>query len=250
MNWIEDSSQVNRGPDPVALLFTEVVMRTRFLLIGVVCCAFLTMPPLAAAYRDTRYGFQINPPGDWKTRAYFDGKERLFDAMTRDGNVLVRVRAIHLPRPVSLDLLRGAYERKEVSGTAPYREEAVTLNGVAGREFAYHWKYRGHRIDVVSFFAVSPKRAFIVTRIIPETLLKNRSSEAEAVIRTFQITADGFPQAGIQQATPNALGGKKKSAPAPSHRKMQRVAPAVGSGPASDELSREEIDEIMNQYLE
>ena len=140
----------------------------------------------ADTYKDNSYNFQITSSNTWKTKTYFDGPDRLFDTISPDENVLVRVRAIHLSDPIPMDVLRKVYEREYLKNSSLYKEESTVINGIKGQSFFYHWKYNGHDINVVSWFAILPKMAYIVSQIIPQVILNERVTEADNVINTFQ----------------------------------------------------------------
>jgi len=140
----------------------------------------------ADTYKDNSYNFQITSSNAWKTKTYFDGPDRLFDTISPDENVLVRVRAIHLSDPIPMDVLRKVYEREYLKDSSLYKEESTMINGIKGQSFFYHWKYNGHDINVVSWFVILPKMAYIVSRIIPQVILNELVTEADNVINTFQ----------------------------------------------------------------
>ncbi len=146
----------------------------------------ISMPINAATYKDSSYSFQIQVADDWKTKKYSDGPDRLYDAMSPDENVFVRVRAIRLTDPLPIDLLRQIYEQEYLKGSTLYKEEDTQLNGTNGKSFYYHWEYNGHKMDVVSWFTVLPKMAYIVSRILPEMYLETRGIEAIRIVQTFQ----------------------------------------------------------------
>ncbi|MCP3873613.1 MAG: hypothetical protein GY699_10725 [Desulfobacteraceae bacterium] len=152
-----------------------------FLLLHIFCTSIN-----ADTYKDNNYNFQLTSPNSWKTKAYSDGPDRLFDSTTPDGNILVRVRAIHLSDPIPMDILRKVYEREYLKNSSLFREKTTIINGIKGQSFFYNWKYNGHDINVVSWFAMMPKMAYIVSRIIPKVILNDRVAEADRVIHSFQ----------------------------------------------------------------
>lgn len=193
------------------------MIKTKWTLSTLIVIFILTGTLFAGTYKDPDYKFQIIPSNGWQTKAYFDGEERLFDAMSPDQNLMVRVRAIHLPYAIPMEALRGSYEKKALSGTAPYREEPVVLNGVAGKSYSYHWQYKGNPLNVVTWFSILPDMAYIVTQIVPESMLSTRGPEARQIIHSFQSTAPGAVTKSIKQTPqpkPAPLVAKKKK-PAP-----------------------------------
>lgn len=189
----------------------KIMMNIKSLSLMLILFFSMTVPVNAAIYKDVSYNFQIQVSDDWKTKKYSDGPDRLYDMMSPDENVLVRVRAIRLTKPLPIELLRKIYEQEYLKGASLYKEEDTLLNGINGKSFFYHWEYNGHQMNVVSWFAVLPKMAFIVTRIVPEMLLETRGTEAVRIIQTFQSSLSG-----IASVKSTAKPVPKKQAPAPA----------------------------------
>ncbi len=198
------------------------MIKTKWTFSILIVIFILTGTLSAGTYKDSDYKFQITPANNWQTKAYFDGNERLFDAMSPDQNLMVRVRAIHLPNAVPMDAIRRVYEQKLMSGTAPYKNQSVVLNGIAGKSYSYHWLYNGNRLNVVTWFSILPDMAYIVTQIIPETLMSTRGPEAIQIIDSFQSTASGAAKKVIKQKPAPLVAKEKKPAPiAPVQTKSQ-----------------------------
>lgn len=223
-------------------------------LLTVAVSLMLASSAWAATYSDPTHGFKITTPGTWKTKAYSDAADRMFDAMSRDGNVMVRVRALKLPNSVSLDKLRQVYQRKYVSGVKPHRSRAMALGGLKGRIYHYNWKYKGHPIDVRTFFAAHNGKAYIVSRIVPKKFVKARGAEADRVVASFRVK--GVRTAPVKPKPESKPESKAKPGPP---MKAKRPGHPSGAAPAGDmdlhsglqpPLTKGEIDEVMADYFD
>ncbi len=162
--------------------------KIKSLLLFLMFVLFFNAPINAETYKDSKYKFQITPPDLWKTKVYLDGPDRLFDIMSPDENVLVRVRAVQLNDPLPIDLIRQVYEKNYLKGSSLYKQDIAEINGISGNSFSYRWKYNGHDINVVAWISVLPKMAYIISRIIPDQVLSVRMADAENVIQTFKTS--------------------------------------------------------------
>ena len=196
-------------------------MKKKGLLCLIVLLFLVCGQSEAGLYKDKKFGFKMSPPDSWKTTVYADGTDSVFEAMSPDGNTMLRVRGIELPGPgsVSYELLQKIYQKEKVSGASPYHKQDVTLNGVDGKALLYHWKYNGMDINVLAWFAILPEKAYIVTRIIPDVLLEERVDDVNKVLATFSGT-DAKPDPVAAKPVPKA------AKPAPAAPKPAKTVPA------------------------
>ncbi len=107
-----------------------------------------------------------------------------------------------------MDILREAYEREYLKGSSLYKEESTIINGIKGLSFFYHWDYNGHDINVVSWFTIQPKMAYIVSRIIPQVILNKRVTEADKVVSSFRSSLSNTIPVK-KEVVPNSVLPKK-----------------------------------------
>lgn len=218
-------------------------------------------------YTDPLEKFSITVPDSWKTKGYKDGSDRVLDAISRDGNVMVRARVIELPKTVSLDMLQKIYEKKYVSGKRPYRSDYHELSGIDGQMLYYNWFYNGHAIDVKTFIGEKKSKAYIISRIIPKKFVSARAGEADDVIASFVLKKKPSPPvmppalkpepAAHAKALPKPteskmVAAKRPKPPAPKPVKPQKekspsgpILPPTDSTP----LTQSDIDEVMSQFF-
>lgn len=164
----------------------------------------LSAVSLAATYTDSKDGFRIERPDNWKSKSYKDGSDRLFDMMSPDRNVLVRVRAIKIPsgKNINHSQIQAFYQKKKVSGISPYLSKDVTINGVTGKAYFYHWKYNNIPVNVVAWITIVPGKVYIISRIIPEALVKKRAKQANILMSSFKTAVNNRPQKPAKRQKP------------------------------------------------
>jgi len=154
---------------------------------------FIITNPIYSQWQiDNQYGMKINVPGDWSKKSYQDGTDQVYEYYSPEGNTAITLRAFSAEPALTMDLLVQVFEQAMMpSGTErQLLENHVSYNGIPGKQAVYRVSDNGVLVSIVCFYAIQNGNAYIVTGIIPNQLLEQKSEELKKITQSFQI--NGF----------------------------------------------------------
>lgn len=162
---------------------------------------FSTHQIFAQWQTDHQYGMKINVPADWSKKSYKDGTDQVYEFYNAEGNVAITLRAFVADPSLTMDLLVQVFEQAMLpSGTQRLSlEDHLSYNGIPGKQAVYRVDDGGVLISIVCFYAIQNGNAYIVTGIIPNQLLEQKSEELKSITQSFQI--NGFQRKEQAQNT-------------------------------------------------
>ena len=171
----------------------KIICLLLFWLIAPATCPFN-----ANGYEDPVFTFRLRPPSTWRTFAYDEGLDRVFDAVSPDRGLAVCVRAVRLNSDARLETIRLLFEGHIARGALLQHQETCRVNGLDGMRAHYQWRCNGIPVFLETFFTVRSGAAYMLYMIVPEEL-GSRRQEAEAVFNTFalhSVSGDSGPMRG------------------------------------------------------
>jgi hypothetical protein len=141
---------------------------------------------------DSEYKFSINIPSDWSSSSHKDGTDKVYDYYSPDQNAAIQLRVFETDSRVTNKLLAQLYEQNMLP--AGYRKvslsDYVSSNGIPGMKGVYEVNYNGNTVTLATFYTVQHDIGYVLTAIVPNTMIKQIGDEVKAITRTFRI--DGF----------------------------------------------------------
>ncbi len=188
-------------------------MRTKNLFTISFLVAFLiSINTLQAKwYADHEFKFKINVPENWSYNSYVEGTDKVYDFYSPDENIAIQIRTFKAGEGVTTDILAQVYEENILPGNTEKQmlEDHTSKNGIPGKLGVYNTQYNGVDIAMSTFYTVQNGIAYVLTVIVPSSMLEQKSQEIQSVTQSFII--EGFePQEDITQQEekkPSGLSG-------------------------------------------
>lgn len=141
---------------------------------------------------DSKYKFKINLPSGWTKKSHMDGSDKVYDFYSADNNAAVQLRVFEADSRVNTAMLAQVYEQKMLpQGTQKKGlTNHTTTNGIPGMMGLYSLKYNNVEVNMASFYTVQHSKGYVLTAIIPASMLNQKSAEVKSVTQSFVI--DGF----------------------------------------------------------
>ncbi len=156
---------------------------------------------------DNEYNFKINIPHSWNTNSYADGTDKVYDFYGPDENSAIQLRVFHTDGNLTSEVLSQVYEENMLpQGTKKESLVAHTSkNGIPGQQGVYIVNFNGNDVAMSSFFTVQNRIGYVLTAMIPTSLLEQKSDEVKQITQSFII--DGYENHTADQTFNNKPSG-------------------------------------------
>lgn len=172
---------------------------------------FIVNVSFAQWQTDRVYGFKINLPSSWSKSSYMDGTDKVYDYYSPDENAAIQLRVFHAAG-VTTDVLVQVYEENMLPAGSQKESlrNHISKNGIPGKQGIYILDYNGAQVGMAAFYTVQNNKAYVLTAIIPTSMMQQKSDEVKQITQSFTI--DGFsPVATTTKVlTPNS-GNQNRS---------------------------------------
>jgi hypothetical protein len=161
----------------------------KFLWVFVSLLLTWSWPAYSLTYQSSDMNYQITHPSDWRTKAYREGSDIVYDAMNRSEDILVRIRSISLspgkPAFQILAALKSAFRTKKRNGAAPVRVDDLRINGQYFEYEQYRWNHNGIQIAQENYYTATEGNAHILSTVLPVNKIDQHSDQVAGIIRSF-----------------------------------------------------------------
>jgi len=166
-------------------------MRTKIRL-NLVLISFIFLfqfPVLAQWQTDATYGMKINIPSNWTKKAYMDGTDQVYEYYSADQNVALQLRAFRADASLTVDMLIQVYEQAMLpAGTQRQSlNDHISVQGIRGKQAVYAMDYNGNGVAMAAFYTLQKGNAYVLTAIIPNQFLEQKSNEVKNITQSFTI---------------------------------------------------------------
>ena len=232
------------------------------LAILLIIFAFISNKTYSQWQEDSKYGFKINIPTDWSKSSSMDGTDKVYDYYSADQNAAIQLRVFEAGDGVTTDMLAQIYEQNMLpAGTCKQDlENHTSKNGIPGKQGSYIFDYNGNEVTMGSFFTVQNNIGYVLTVIIPTSMLEQKGAEVRQITQSFII--DGFkPPAGVvkENKKPTGLsgllGGTSNNNSNNSNNNQQSnsgfggsTSSGISSGGISGSSNNINRDDVVGQY--
>lgn len=162
---------------------------------------------IAQWQEDSKYGFKINIPTSWSKNSYMDGTDKVYDFYSADENAAVQLRVFEAGTEVTTELLAQIYEENMLPAGTQKQSlvDHTSVNGIPGKQGLYMLQYNGNDVHMANFYTVQNQIGYVLTAIIPSTMLEQKGAEVKQITHSFII--DGFePVAKSEKQTKGPSG--------------------------------------------
>ena len=192
------------------MIKTMKTIKISGLAILLILFVFISSKTYSQWQQDSKYGFKINIPTNWSKSSSMDGTDKVYDYYSADQNAAIQLRVFEAGPGVTTDMLAKVYEESMLpAGTRKQGlEDHTSKNGIPGKQGSYILNYNGIEVAMGSFFTVQNNKGYVLTVIIPTSMLEQKGEEVKQITRSFII--DGFkPPAYVvkNNKKPAALSG-------------------------------------------
>lgn len=172
--------------------------------------AWFSEHAIAQLQQDSKYGFKINIPTDWSKKVYMDGTDKVWDFYSPDQNAAIQLRAFEATDSrITIDLMAQIYEQTMLPAGSQKQSlvDHTTVNGIPGKQGLYSFDYNGNQVNLAAFYTLQNEKAYILTAIIPTSMIEAKGDEIKAITHSFLI--DGFESQAVVSAqnTSGLMGG-------------------------------------------
>ncbi len=138
---------------------------------------------------DNQYKFKINVPENWSNSSYMDGTDKVYDFYSPDENAAIQLRTFEATAGVTLDILTQVYEQNMLpAGTQKLSfNDHTSANGIPGKQGVYQMQYKGNQVNLAAFYTIQNSKGYVLTAIIPSSMLAQKGEEVKRITRSFQI---------------------------------------------------------------
>ncbi len=188
----------------------NTLFRNSLVIIVVFCLTGFVFSQNNGNVYDPVYKFSLRVPDSWKKTISYDGTDKIYSYYTPDENALVQVRVFEADNRVTTDLLAQVYEISYLpDGTTKVAlETSTSQNGIEGKKGLYKFNYNNNEITLVAFYTVQNNIGYVVTAMIPSSMITQKEDEVVAVTHSFKIKGVPVPEKQQpQQSNTGALGG-------------------------------------------
>ena len=170
----------------------------------------------AQLYHDNEYKFSVNIPSDWTSASNMDGTDKVFNYYSADQSTAVQLRVFKTDGRVTTDLLTQVYENSMLpAGTKKSSlDDYTSSNGISGKQGIYQVNYNGNDVTLATFYTVQNNIGYVLTAIVPNTMIQQKGDEVKAVTKSFKI--DGLGASSTvkkSKGSPGGMGGVLKENP-------------------------------------
>ncbi len=169
------------------------------IILSIVFVATLITIGHAKWITDNQFKFKINVPDTWTNSSYMDGTDKVYDFYSPDENAAIQLRTFDATPAVTLDVLTQVYEQNMLpAGTQKLSfNDHTSANGIPGKQGVYQMQYNGNQVNLAAFYTIQNSKGYVLTAIIPSSMLAQKGEEVKRITRSFQIL--GFRGVAKQQ---------------------------------------------------
>lgn len=195
----------------------RAISKSFFILI---CFLFITSIALSQWQVDQTYGMKINIPSDWSKNSFKDGTDQVYEFYSADQTVAVQLRAFAADPSLTMELLIQVYEQAMLPAAANRLSlnDHTSVQGIPGKQAVYQLNQGGTLISLAAFYVIQKGNAYILTAIIPNEVIEQKSAEIKGVTQSFTINGINPPTTTqAPKALPKPPGQNTGARPQPTN---------------------------------
>jgi len=152
---------------------------------------------------DRVYGFKINVPSTWSQNSSIDGTDKVYDLYSPDENAAIQIRAFEATSQFTVDLLVQVYEESMLpqGSTRESLTYHVSKQGIPGKQGIYTYYYNGTHISMGVFFALQNGMGYVISAIIPTSLLQQKTVQVKRVTESFTLLNNSYSSGGTMNSS-------------------------------------------------
>lgn len=139
-------------------------------------------------FKEERFRFRINVPDSWQKSHYQEGKEHVYDFMSRDKKIAVQIRVFEAGKLLDITQLIDPFEDVLMKdGIQKLSIDECIHNGTSGKLAVYTTGFDSNGAGIATFYTIKNGLGYIVLFILPNHMFDTYKEEMDQIMKSFEI---------------------------------------------------------------